>query len=404
MASAMPRSSDSGPGMGAGDVDEGHDRQPAPLGELHDPHRLAVALGVRHAEVAPHVLLGVGALLLADDHDAAAVDPREARDDRLVVAEQAVAVELDELVGDLGEELEDPRAAQVAGELDARPDAAFSSTGATVAAAAGSRGLGRLAAAVADAVNHGRPPARAADEAQDLGQLASQVRALHDPVDEAVAEQELGSLEARRQLLADGPGADARAREPDQRVRLGQVDVPHRRVGGEHAARGRVRHDRHVRDARRAQPLEGGHRLGQLHQRQRTFLHPGAAGRRDHDQRDALVERRLGRAGDLLADDRAHRAAHEPEVHDEDRDPLALDPPEAPDGRVAQPGRELRRGDAIGVRLLVDEPQRVLGHEPGVALLERVLVEQLAPAGPARRGGSGARTTGTRSSPSRAAC
>ena len=32
------------------------------------------------------------------------------------------------------------------------------------------------------------------------------------------------------------------------------------------------------------------------------------------------VERVLGGAGDLLADDRAHRAAHEPEVHDADRD------------------------------------------------------------------------------------
>jgi hypothetical protein len=39
------------------------------------------------------------ALLLADDHDTPAVDPRQPGDDRRVVAEEAVAVELDELVG-----------------------------------------------------------------------------------------------------------------------------------------------------------------------------------------------------------------------------------------------------------------------------------------------------------------
>ena len=68
-----------GPGMRAGHVDEGDDRQPEPLGELHDPHRLAVALGVGHPEVAPDVLVGVGALLLADDDDPPAVEPGEAR-------------------------------------------------------------------------------------------------------------------------------------------------------------------------------------------------------------------------------------------------------------------------------------------------------------------------------------
>ena len=42
--------------------------------------------------------------------------------DRGVVAEQPVAVELDEVVGHGGDELERSRAVQVAGQLDARPD------------------------------------------------------------------------------------------------------------------------------------------------------------------------------------------------------------------------------------------------------------------------------------------
>ena len=57
---------------------------------------------------------------------------------------------------------------------------------------------------------------------------------------------------------------------------------------------------------------------------------------------------------------------------------LALDRAHAPDGGVAEPGRELRRGDPVRVRLLVGEAERVHGHEPGVVLLERALVEQLA--------------------------
>ncbi len=76
-------------------------------------------------------------------------------------------------------------------------------------------------------------------------------------------------------------------------------------------------------------------------------------------------------------DDRAHRAAHEPEVHDDDRDRRALDPAGAPHGGVAEARRELRGRDAVRVRLLVDEPERVLRHEPGVALRPGALVEEL---------------------------
>ena len=116
----MPRSSDSGPGCAPGHVDEGDDGQPEALRELHRPHRLAIALGMRHAEVAPDVLLGVGALLLADDHDSMTVDPGEAAPSPRR-RRRPVAVELDELVGHLGEKLERPRTAEVARQLDAVP-------------------------------------------------------------------------------------------------------------------------------------------------------------------------------------------------------------------------------------------------------------------------------------------
>ena len=150
-----------GAGMGAGDVDERHDRQAEPLGELHDPHRLAVALGVGHPEVAPDVLVRLGALLLADDDEPPAVDPGESRDDRLVVAERAVAVELDELVGHRRHELERVRPLDVPGELDPRPDRVAwigRLGGRAVRRRVVAPGLARGAAA--QAVNHGGPPRR----------------------------------------------------------------------------------------------------------------------------------------------------------------------------------------------------------------------------------------------------
>ena len=63
----------------------------------------------------------------------------------------------------------------------------------------------------------------------------------------------------------------------------------------------------------------------------------------------------------------------------------ALDAAGPPDRGVPQARRELRGGDAVGVRLLVDEPERVADCEPGVALVERALVERAAPGAPGRR-------------------
>ena len=84
-------------GIGAGRVDEREERQAELLGELHQPQRLAIALGPRHAEVAVDLLLGVAALLVADHHARDAVEAREAADDRGIVRERAVAVQLLEI-------------------------------------------------------------------------------------------------------------------------------------------------------------------------------------------------------------------------------------------------------------------------------------------------------------------
>src|SRR3974390_538862 len=81
------------PGIGAGRIDERKDGNVELLGEAHEPHRLAVAFGPRHAEVPGDLLLGVSALLVPDDHDRLAVETAEPADDRGVIGERTVAVQ-----------------------------------------------------------------------------------------------------------------------------------------------------------------------------------------------------------------------------------------------------------------------------------------------------------------------
>ncbi len=78
-------------------VDEHHGRTFELLGELEDAKRFPISLGPRVAEVPIDLLLGVAALLMADHGDGLVVKEREAGDDRGVVAEPPVAVELREL-------------------------------------------------------------------------------------------------------------------------------------------------------------------------------------------------------------------------------------------------------------------------------------------------------------------
>ena len=64
-----------------------------------------------------------------------------------------------------------------------------------------------------------------------------------------------------------------------------------------------------------AQQVDGADGLGHLHEREHVLLHARAARGRDRDERDAALGRDVARAREDLADDAAHRAAHEREVH-----------------------------------------------------------------------------------------
>src|SRR5205814_638795 len=93
-----------------------------PLGELHDAHRLPVALRVRHPEAALGPLLDVPALLLADERDRPAVELPEPGDHRAVVVGAAVTVQLEPVLEQPFDIVERVRARVVARELDRAPD------------------------------------------------------------------------------------------------------------------------------------------------------------------------------------------------------------------------------------------------------------------------------------------
>ena len=65
--------------------------------EFHHAHRLAVALRLRHAEVADQLLLRVAALLLADHHHRLAFEEGHARNDGGIVGKGAIAVQFHEV-------------------------------------------------------------------------------------------------------------------------------------------------------------------------------------------------------------------------------------------------------------------------------------------------------------------
>ncbi len=81
-----------------------------------------VPLRIGHPELAARPLLDVAALLLADEHDGAAVELPEAGDHRAVVAEPPVAVQLEPVVEQPLDVIERVRTILVPRELDRAPD------------------------------------------------------------------------------------------------------------------------------------------------------------------------------------------------------------------------------------------------------------------------------------------
>ena len=104
-------------------VYQAHDGAAELLGLLHQALRLAVALGLRAAEIASDAAFQVGALLLGDDRHLAAIDAPDAAHDSAVVGERAVAMQLDEIIEQGSDVIQRRRPLGVARELHALPGA-----------------------------------------------------------------------------------------------------------------------------------------------------------------------------------------------------------------------------------------------------------------------------------------
>ncbi len=88
---------------GAGRIDQRDDRQSEAVGKIHQPHRLAIALRPRHAEIMLEPRFRIGPLLLADDADGRTAKAREAADDRRILAKEAIARERREIGEKIGD-------------------------------------------------------------------------------------------------------------------------------------------------------------------------------------------------------------------------------------------------------------------------------------------------------------
>ena len=106
----------------AGRVDERDDRESVPPGELHDAHRLCIALRIRHPEAALGALLDVAALLLAHERNRPAVELAQSGDHRTVVGAAAGPVQLEPVVEQALDVVEGVRPLLVPRQLDGLPD------------------------------------------------------------------------------------------------------------------------------------------------------------------------------------------------------------------------------------------------------------------------------------------
>ena len=374
--------------VGAGGVHEA-DHGPAELlGLAHEAQGLAVALGVRHAEVAAHTLLGGVAALDGDHgHDALAL-PGDAGHDGGVVGVEAVSVKLDEPVPAALEQLQRGGALRGARELDdvvgalgrrralggarPRPRRGSSCTSAWGAPAAGTSPLCRASSS----------------EIVATRSLRSTMRS-QKPCSSRNSER----WKPAGSFLVRGLLDHARAGKGHERARLGEDDVALHGKARSDAAGGGVGEHGQVEQARLGVAPNGRGDLGHLHERGRALLHAGAAGDREAHDRQAELGGALEGPRDLLAHDRAHRAHHEVGVHEEEGAVVAAHraPP-------ADHGVVLVALLARGLELLhvAGELQEVRGREARVPFLEGAGVHRHAHALAPRRRAGGVRSAGTR--------
>ena len=116
----------------------------------------------------------------------------------------------------------------------------------------------------------------------------------------------------------------------------------------------------------------------------------------DTDTSGTPPRARVAGAGELLAHDAAHRAAHEGEVHDREPARPPLDRGRADDHRVAEAGRELGLGEPLAVGRRSKNASGSAERRSGRPPRGRARVGELLDALDGARPGSGGRTAGRR--------
>src|SRR5665213_2124139 len=138
---------------------------------------------------------------------------------------------------------------------------------------------------------------------------------MRDDVEHSMVKHELGGLKTVGQILADRLLDHSRTRKADQRSRFAHNRIAEHREACAHATHRRIRQHRYVRNAPLGKLRQERRRLGHLHEREHALLHARAAGCGDQHQRVLPLEGALSEPGDLRTNYRAHRAAHEREIH-----------------------------------------------------------------------------------------
>ena len=87
------------------------------LGELREAHRLAIAVGIRHAEVGRHVFLDGRTLVVAEDQHLLLVDCRETANQAPIIVHEAIAVQLLKVGADVLDEIAKVRSLRIPRQL-----------------------------------------------------------------------------------------------------------------------------------------------------------------------------------------------------------------------------------------------------------------------------------------------
>src|SRR5713101_7047580 len=205
-------------------------------------------------------------------------------------------------------------------------------------------------------------------EIERAGDEGLEVFAVDDGVEEAVFEEELGTLETFGEFLADGLLDHAGAGETDERAGFADIEVAkHGEAGGDAAGGGIGEHG----DVGQLFVVKFGKRggnFGELHEADGAFHHARAAGAGDGDERLAGFDGKFDSASDFFADHRAHGAADEAKFHGAKNDGPAIELALGGDDGVIHAEFFLGFSQARGVGLGVDKLERVGGGHARVVL------------------------------------